>query len=373
VLKKIYRFFKYKKERERLFREIKIKRIEDKSICSEFDLACENLIVFFVPGANRYTGKESISGGVISLVSLCEETRKLKEIHGAETIMCVFPRDCLFLKHENFFNKTNIYRIEQLPDNFRNVKKMIVHLPELMVSSFADALLNNELRWLNRIENIHVNIINASILLMPKPSEVDSLSAIADSVTITAAHTKYCNKYFRDYYNKPLHKFSAWISPEQYVFQPYDQKKKLLVVSPDENQYRSAILEKIKHVQGLEVVVLKNFTYEKFKEIIAKAKWALTFGEGLDGYILEPIFSGAIGFAVYNEDFFTPDFKRMKGIYSSYENMAEEIVADLKAFDNPELHAKTQREQYQLCARHYNFTEYQENIKKFYLGAYTFK
>ncbi len=373
LLKRVYRFFKYKEERARLFREVEIKRIQDNHILNQFDPAAENLIIFFVPGADRSTGKETISGGVISLVSICEETKKLKPIHKAETIACIFPRDFLFIKHENFPNQTNIYRFEQLPVYFKNAKNITIHLPELMVSNFKDALLNFEIKWLKKKDLVHINIINANIQLMPAPLEIDSLSEIADLITITAAHTKYCTKNFRDFYKKPLHKFSAWISPEQYIYRPYAEKENLLVVSPDENPSREHVMQKLQSIQGLEIVVLQNFKYQKFKEIIGKAKWAITFGEGLDGYILEPIFSGAIGFAVYNEEFFTEDFKTLKGIFASYENMAEVIVKEIKLLDSPYDYKMVQKQQFQLCAKHYNFGQYQENIKKFYLQDYTFK
>lgn len=371
LLKRVYRFFKYREERSRFFREIEIKRIQDERILSEFDSTTENLIVFFVPGADRFTGAETISGGVISLVSICEETKKLKSIHNAETIMCIFPRDFLFLRHENFNNQTHLYRIEQLPNYFKNVRKLLIHVPELMVTSLTSSLLNAEIKWMATL-NLHVNVINANIQLMPPPAHIDKLNQLANLVTITAAHTKYCNLYFRELYGKPLHKFSAWISPEQYICVPYRQKENIIVVSPDGNRHRDKILKRLGAINGLKIVVLQNLSYQNFKEVIAKAKWALTFGEGLDGYILEPIFSGSIGIAVYNEDFFTNDFKAMRGIFSSYEELYSSIESEIRALDNPIDYEKVQRKQFELCAKHYDFSQYLDNIKKFYLQQYTF-
>lgn len=45
--------------------------------------------------------------------------------------------------------------------------------------------------------------------------------------------------------------------------------------------------------------------YEEYKELICDAKWSLTFGEGLDAYFVEPTFSGANAFAVFNELFYS--------------------------------------------------------------------
>ena len=372
-VKRIYRFLRYSDERKRFFREIKIKRAQNDNLKSNFDPVCKNLIVFFVPGADRKTGLETISGGVISLVSLCEESRKLRAIHQAETLMCIFPRDFLFIKYKNFENETDLFRFEQLPDYFKSVNKLILHVPELLVPYLKYLLLQPELIWLNKIQHVHINVVNASILLMPSPSQVDALTEIADKVTITAAHSKYCTFKERAFYGKPLHKFSAWISPEQYIFQAYEKKENILVVSPDSSPYREQILHVLTGIEELKVVVLQNLSHKEFKEMITKAKWALTFGEGLDGYILEPIFSGSFGMAVYNEDFFTADFKQMPGIYSSYETLRDSIVNDILSLDNAVSYRSAQREQFVLCAKHYNYSQYQENIRKFYLEDYTFK
>lgn len=372
TLKAVFRFFKYPEERKRLFREIPIKKNQNKKIKS-ISADSKKLIVFFVPAADRHTGLESISGGVISLVSLCEETKKLSAVHHAETLMCVYPRGFLFGKHQNFPNNTDLFRFEQLPARFSGVNHLILHIPELLAPYFKGLLLKDELKWIRQIAHVHINVVNANIMLMPVPSKINELEEIAHEVTITAAHAKYCTQYHRNFYGKPLHKFSAWISPEQYTFVPFEEKENCIVVSPDFNTYRDEVLQKLRQIEGLKIVVLENLSYLEFKQVIAKAKWALTFGEGLDGYILEPVFSGAFGIAVFNEDFFTDDFKTLEGIYASYDHLCRSIVADIKRKDNPIDFKIAQKYQFELCAKYYNYSQYRENIKKFYLQEYTFK
>ena len=65
--------------------------------------------------------------------------------------------------------------------------------------------------------------------------------------------------------------------------------------------------------------IVQNLTYEEFKAAISRAKWALTFGEGLDGYFVEPIFCGCVSFAVYNERFFTEAFRSFRTVYQDYQ------------------------------------------------------
>jgi len=214
--------------------------------------------------------------------------------------------------------------------------------------------------------------MNQNIQLMPSPKFVDELKSIATLVTITTAHQQYCNQSYRDKYSVPLHKFSVWISPEKYYFKKYDDKENLVIVSPDDHPMREKVISKLNSINGLKVQIIQNLTYEQYKETISKAKWAITFGEGLDGYIIEPIFSGAIGFAVYNEQFFTPDFAELKTIYSSFDVLIEKVEGDIKTLNKENNYTSYQKQQFNLCKQYYNHQEYKNNIGAFYREEYTF-
>ncbi len=169
-----------------------------------------------------------------------------------------------------------------------------------------------------------------------------------------------------------MHKFSVWISPEKYYFKQFSQKENLIIVSPDKHPLREKIISKLSLISGLKVQVIQNLTYEQYKQTISRAKWAITFGEGLDGYIIEPIFSGAIGFAVYNEQFFTPDFKELYTVYPTYEVMVSKILDDISKLSDSQAFTDYQSRQYSICSRHYDHTNYTNNIEAFYNKEYTF-
>ncbi len=373
MLKKIYRLIRYAEERRNFKREREIKGRQDLNISVNFKPDSESLIIFFVPGADRKTGKESISGGVMSLVSLCEETIKLESVHKASTLMCTFPREFLLLKHINFENSVHIYRLEQAVQYFVAVKKIILHLPDDVAALFLPRLFNREISWLKHIPEVHVNIVNANILLMPSLEEINKIRAFATKITMTAAHSKYCNSFYRNYYGMPLHKFSTWVSPEQYQFKTFGTKKNVIAVSPDNNPNRDRILSLLKSHSNIDVVVLHGMSHDKFKETIANAKWALTFGEGLDGYLVEPIFSGSFAFAVYNEEFFTEDFKGLSGIYSSYAEMELRLLGDIDNLNSETKYSESQLKQFELCSKYYSYDQYKDNVAQFYLGNYTYK
>lgn len=363
----------YKNQRKKFFREITIRRKQDKLIRLQYNPNDEALIVFLVPGADWDTGKDQVSGGILSIASLYSETKKLVEVHNSKTIMCTFPADHLLLEHTNFENDITVYRFSQLSKYFRDVKKMIIHIPELLVKHFILALTENECKYLQNIESLQVNIMNQNINLMPDRSLIDSLRAFTNNITITTAHKKYCTKDYQERYSVPLHFFSTFASPDKYEFIPYGGKQDIVLFSPDDDQKNQEIIQILKTASpGLQTRIIRGLKYEEYKKLIKNSKWSITFGEGLDFYFIEPVFSGSISFAVYNQEFFTEDFKTVKGIYMSYDELKEKIVSDIKELDNPVTYARYQKEQFDICTKYYSYDSYRSNIEKFYSGSYTF-
>lgn len=358
--------------RKRYFRERRIRKEQDLRWKQQFDPASRKLIVFIVPGANPVTGLETISGGVLSIVSIAEVTAGMQQVHGAATVICSLQGEALLLEYRNFENRSTIFRFEQLMTGFPQAEEVLVHVPEYMLQFFWDSLTREEKDWLQQRRFFHINILNQNIRYMPEPETIAAFTMMAHKVTITTAHQKYCNRQYRDLYSVPIHKFSVWISPEQYERRAWADKENLLVVSPDPHPEKEAVLELLRSVEGLRVQEIRNLTYAAYKSLIASAKWSLTFGEGLDAYLIEPIFSGAIGIALYNEDFFTPDFKTQVTLYPDIHTLKQQITADLRRFDGTTEGSIYQQEQFDCCARYYSREQYHKNIAAFYRGDYTY-
>jgi hypothetical protein len=370
-IKPLLRFLRYRNERKKFIREIAIRKEQDRQLKLQYDAAAKKLIIFAIPGSDRATGKDTISGGIISIVSLCEETVRLQEIHGAATILCTLPGQHLLLKHTQFDNTSPVFRLGQTATFFTLAEEVILHLPEFACKYFLEHIGHREMEWLKTRKRLHINILNQNILLMPGDDIIQQLKKIASSITITTAHQNYCTMAYRQQYGVPLHKLSVWISPEKYRFTAYEQKENLIVISPDEHPLKQQVLEKLQKLSGLRCQVIQNLTYGQYKETIARAKWTLTFGEGLDGYLIEPVFSGALAFAVYNKDFFTSDFETIPTLYASYEVMLNRITDDITSLDNAVAFNKQQQKQFELCARYYSEVTYRDNLAKFYRQQYT--
>lgn len=370
-LKPLMKFFIFHHERKRFFSELKIKRIQNQMI-KDFDEKSSSLIVFLIPGLDNETRSEKISGGIMSIVSLYEETKKLKSIHNSETVLVTFPQERLLLRHEKFANDSIVLRYEQLPFYFKNTESLLVHVPEFLCEHLLMQIEKRQLTWLMKITDLKMNILNQNIKLMPSANVISELERLSASFTITTAHQKYCNLHLRQLYGVPLHLLSVWISPEKYTYFDFSLKENLVVISPDYHPEKEKILKLLEGIPELKLQIVKDMTYEAYKELISKAKWSITFGEGLDGYFIEPIFSGAIGFAVFNSDFFTDDFFNLTTVYHSYVSMTEKLVSTIQHLDSVDNFSICQRELFDLCAKHYSHDNYVHRLSDFYQKKYTY-
>lgn len=370
-VKSSYRLLRYGNQRKKFLREIAIRREQDAALRRDFDARAARLIVFLVPGADWATGRDIISGGAISIVSLAEHTAELHAQHPSQTIVCTMNRAHLFLKHESFPNDTPVFRFSQLSRHFRDLDHVLIHIPELMASDFLQWLSVRDLAWLRAVPSVHLNILCQNIRLMPLPDVVATMSRMAGHVTITTAHDRYCTSTNRARYGVPFHKLSVWISPEQYRFVAWEHKEDLLVVSPDDHPDKDGILRELRAIPGLAVQIIRDLSYVQFKDLISRAKWSLTFGEGLDGYLVEPVFSGAVGFAMYNDQFFTPDFADLRTVYPSVDVLRVRIAGDIADLNERSAYVAYQRAQFDLCSRYYSHERYVRNIEAFYRREYT--
>jgi hypothetical protein len=192
-------------------------------------------------------------------------------------------------------------------------------------------------------------------------------------VTVTTAHEAYSDLATRQKLDVPLHKLGTWVGPELYNGRTYRDKEPILVVSHDEHPLKDQVLAKIaRALPQLQIRVVNNLSYEEYKALLSRAKWSLTFGEGLDAYFVEMVFSGGNAFAVYNERFFTPDFVGLETVYPSWDALTERITLDLQHLDEPAAYERCWRRTFDLLSELYNSDRFRENLRAFYRGKYTF-
>lgn len=325
------------------------------------------LIIFLTPGV------DIVNGGILSITSLYKESGRLKNIHGCEVILCTYPSDPSLLKYTKFRNGNYLYSFSDTLRYFRNLEKLIIQIPEHFIYRFNWFLTRTDRDLLSKIKNVQINVMIQNIDQLPSLKTIYKLRSYG-WLTSTTAHSKYSTLQLRNRLGFPLHKLSVFNSPEQYYSKPYNEKENLMIISPDKHSLRETVLDLIQtQLPSLALKVIKNLTYEEYKETISRAKWALTFGEGLDGYFVETIFSGGVSFSVYNNKFFTENFRTLQTVYSNYDALIKNISRDIAQLDNPESYTKYQRIQFSLCASIYDSKIYEKNLEAFYRGDYTFK
>ena len=345
----------------------KAKKQQNRQISKDYDLNARNLIVFLVPEF------DTISGGVMSINSIAKISKDLKKIHHSDVILCTMPNPKTFFEYTKFECGFNVYRFEQLRRCFKKLENVIFHIPEIYVYPFLYFLSPEEELWLKGIKKTKLNILNQNMDYMPRPRYVnDYLKDMFDEVTMTCAHKKYCVPQLRTSYDVSVHFFSA-SNLVKYHYVKYDKKENILLYSPDEHPMRELILNRIKeNYPDLKMIEIKNMKYYDYLKLIGKAKWMITFGEGLDGYFVESLRSGTVAFAAYNPVFFDDNYENLDNIYLDYNKMYENITTDIKIFDTEKKYSEIVKKCNSIDKRVYNDEEYKQNIKDYYLEKYTF-
>jgi len=328
----------------------------------------KRLIVFLTPGY------ELRAGGVMAIASFYRESIALRHIHKARVVLCAVPGDKSdnpFVKYSWFENYNYILDLESVLKRCPQLDYLMLHIPEYSVNRMVAWLTSAAPTLLSKIRELHLNILLMNINLI-QGKNVAGLKRFG-KVTCTTAHEAYTNSTTREAMGVPLHRLSVCIGPECYPLSGYQKKEPLLIVSPDRHPLKDKVLHHIAQAYpGLTIKIIENLSYGDYTNLIRRAKWSLTFGEGLDGYFAEPIFSGGNSFAVYNNRYFTPPFSSLETVYPSWEILMEKIIEDIKRLDEPVSYNRCWRQAYELLCGLYSTERFRENLRMFYRGEYSF-
>ncbi|MBV8856074.1 MAG: hypothetical protein JOZ02_03855 [Acidobacteria bacterium] len=339
----------------------------DRKVSTALALRARRLIVFLTPGY------EAPSGGVLSIAALYKESKALRRVHGARVVMCTVPGEPLLPKYTWFENSNYILNLNAVLERCRPLDYLLLHVPEYAAASgqMATWLASAGGPLLRKAREVHFNVMVQNIDLIDE-GRLRELTHFG-RVTCTTAHEAYSNLATREKLGVTLHRLSVLSGPELYTRSGYREKEQLLIVSHDEHPLKAQVLGQLaRALPDLKIEVVGGLTYEDYKRLVGRAKWSLTFGEGLDGYFVEPVYSGGVSFAVFNERFFTPAFARLETVYPSWETLLERMVPDLRRLDDPGPYERCWRQTFDLLGELYGVEKFRENLRKFYRGEYTF-
>jgi len=322
------------------------------------------LIIFLTPGY------ELRSGGVMAINAMYHETVALKEIHQAESVLCSIPGEPRILKYKWFKNNDYILGLSTVLGHCRNLESVLIHIPEYRVNHVAQQL--SQLKpLLEKIPEVHLNVLLFNIDLIEEQN-VKQLEEFG-RVTCTTAHEGYSNQETRDAVGVPTHGLLICKGAEYYTPTKYEQKDELLIVSPDAHPLKERVLERLaRELPRLKVQIIQDLAYEEYAKVRQRAKWSLTFGEGLDGFFVEVVFCGGLSFAVFNERFFTQEFSELENVYPSWEALLEKMPVDLKQLDDPQAYESQWKKTFALVDNVLSTNRFRERLRQFYRGEYTF-
>lgn len=306
------------------------------------NLKAKKLNVILIPEKN------AISGGVLSFFKLADYLKMVMHEDDTETILMTrcYPTKETFVKQTHFNTCETAFRFEQIT-KFKKIKKLTIHIPEYAIRDFYKLLPADIKRYLSKINNVQINILNQNISLMPDKEEFAELYKITDNITQTVAHISYCTQEIADKYNLKTLFFPIAQDFTSYPSTKFPEKKDIIIYSPDYHPKKEAILNKIrKELPEFELIEIRNMKFEKFVRLASQAKFSISFGEGNDGYFYTPVVKDGIGFSVYNEEFFidSKQYKDHLNLFSSYEEMEKNIVQIIKQLNADEkLYKKTNR------------------------------
>jgi len=341
----------------------------------------KKIILFFIPSEIN-----SISGGLLSICSIFNETLKLKSIHGSDCYTVYLPQYTSYnYRYKQFKNDLVLFNLKYIIKRYKQIEKLEIQLPEIFINSIIEN--NNKTEyfhsWIKKIgkENIKINILNQNDFLMSK-NGISLLKNITNNITMTVAHEKYASIEKRIEYDVPLHLISPWLTPTPYFFKTFNEKENLILFSPDEIEhsiYKTPLksIDIINHLKNIlpnyEFKIIKNIKYDDYKNLISKAKFVFTFGEGLDGYFVEPYFSGSISFAVKNNVFFNEKYNDFNTIFDSYEELLEKIENVISELNNEATYNKRSKKIHEFFNTIYSLNKLNNNLKSYFVGDYDFK
>ena len=216
----------------------------------------EKLILFFIPNSLR------IGGGLMSIFSLCEYSRKIQNY--CLCLISTYPGKFTYAINEEFQNEEQIYRWEQIVNNGYCIKELILHIPEYYAKDFYKDLKSNEIEFLMSISNLHINIMNQNIELMPEPELLNDLYKLTMNITQTIAHHRSATQENCDKWKIPTHLFSGTLKLSQKYNR--DIKQKIIMYSPDFNSYKSHILNELsKKLPDYKLAEISNMAFDEFQ------------------------------------------------------------------------------------------------------------
>lgn len=283
--------------------------------------------------------RDLIGGGMLSINRFVEKTLKHFPDKFDEIFVSGLPLKNKPVKYSMFKEALPMRAFNDIVKN-TYPEYLTLNIPEVFLQGFLNDLSNYQKVWLQAIPYLHINILDQNHELFPDRLYLEICKEYTDKVTVTMAHKEYCSAQVAKSIDCPIRVLTPFL-PEFYR-RGFQDKEKIIAISPDQFIFDGVSKkdEALTHLQNelpdYNIVIIENLKLEEYKQLISKALFTISFGEGYDGYYIEPLMSDSLSFAVYNETFFPPQFKDAPTVYASYGEFMENIVKDIRILEKDE-------------------------------------
>jgi hypothetical protein len=325
----------------------------------------KRLMVMVVPEHN------DMSGGIYSFFSIANHMQAMRRIHGYDVLVMTRPNPTghTYVRLSAFRNAETVYRFEQLL-LCEKVEELYLHIPEYATPFFYDELSPQLLDYLKSRKKLYINIMNQNTELMPEAWAFEDLRGLATELSQSVAHHAYFGQEFADRYNLPTLLLPAYTDLSPYPGSTFEEKRKLIIYSKDEAPHREACLEILdREFADYERVEIRGMTFDRYMQLATDCLFSISFGEGFDGYVAQPIQQGGLGLTVYREEFFpSDDFLDFYNIFRSEEEMIAELAPRMRRLAaDPELYKAMNKAFKEEHDKLYSFEDYISRIRKLVL------
>ena len=306
--------------------------IQDKTFPRAAEEA-RSLLITIIPEHNE------MSGGIYSFFSIAKTLYSLRARHHYTSIMMTRPNelDETYVRQKHFRNCEDIFRFQQVL-RCNQVETLYVLLPEYATIEFSDYITKDKdiYHYLKSRRNFYVNILNQNVELMPPPSAFSRLRAIATGLSQSVAHHAYFRQTLTDTYNLPTLLLPAYTDLSDYMTIPRAEKRKLIIYSPDDSKLKQHILQDLRHkLPEYQLLEIRNMSFDDYMHYATICRYAITFGEGFDGYLAQPSNQGGVAFAAHNSNYFPDhDFSAYKNIFRDEQDMYQRISQTIQELDD---------------------------------------
>ncbi|MFJ4133620.1 rhamnan synthesis F family protein [Pseudomonas cyclaminis] len=333
-------------------------------------ISSDSFIIYF------NVARDVIGGGMLSINRFAKHTSNVASAHEYKLLVSGLPLENSVVEYSMFEPSLPMIHFATIAETI-SPKRLIIHIPEYYTKAFITGITPLQRRWLKTIPELQINIMNQNHDFFPDRYYIECCRELTDDVTITAAHVRYATQELASNFDCPVSLLTPFL-PEFYRV-PFIEKENIIAISPDNEVSpggvtKNEILAMLKEqLADYEFVLIENMTLEEYKRLISKARFSITFGEGYDGYYLEPFLSDSIAFAVYNQTFFPKGFEGAPTIYPSWQALYENIVSDIRRLEKDGVaYAAASRETESLIKRYTNDGLSMENLQDFYSRNFHF-